>query len=159
MCNVDKSLLFDILNVYSSSFIDRIPKSRVTTGQLDIRLVDSNIDVQRRYGLSSDEKEIVRNMIKELLESNIIRTSCSPFANLILLVKKNGTDLLCVDYRELNSNTVADKYTLPLISDRGYAEQGIFHVWIWQVGFTRYQFIQTRLSVQPLLLQKVNTSF
>jgi len=120
LCDVDKSLLYDILNEYSSSFIDGIPKNRVTTGQLEIRLVDSNKTVQRRpYRLSSDEKEIVRNMIKELLESNIIRPSCSPFASPILLVKKkNGTDRLCVDYRELNSNTVADKYPLPLISDK-----------------------------------------
>lgn len=48
------------------------------------------------------EREIVRNQISELLKVNIIRPSCSPFASPIILVKKkNGSDRLCVDYREV----------------------------------------------------------
>jgi len=54
-----------------------------------------------------------------LLRCDIIRPSCPPYASHILLVKKkSGSDRLCVDYRELNSNTVADKYPLPLIQDQ-----------------------------------------
>jgi len=57
--------------------------------------------------------------IKQLLDANVIRPSSSPFASpMLLLNKKNGTDRLCVDYRELNSNTISDKYLLPLISDQ-----------------------------------------
>jgi len=37
---------------------------------------------------------------------------------MLLVRKKNGTDRLCVDYRELNANTVSNKYPLPLISDQ-----------------------------------------
>jgi len=36
----------------------------------------------------------------------------------MLVKNKNGSDRLCVDYKELNSNTVADKYQLPLIQDQ-----------------------------------------
>jgi len=53
-----------------------------------------------------------------LIEHKVIRPSNSPFASLALLVKKNGSAKLCVDYRELNKNTVAYKFPLPLISDQ-----------------------------------------
>jgi len=69
--------------------------------------------------LGVHEKELVRDKIKEMLAANVICPSNSPFASPILLVKKkDGSDRLCIDYRELNSNSVADKYPLPLISDK-----------------------------------------
>jgi len=120
LSGLDKDRLTSMLQNYSGSFISGIPQSRVTTGQLEIRLIDPNKTVQRRpYRLSVEEKEQVRMSIKQLLDANIIRPSSSPFASPMLLVKKkNGTDRFCVDYRELNSNTISDKYPLPLIPDQ-----------------------------------------
>jgi len=58
----DKDKLLSILQGYSNSFINGIPQSRVTTGQLEIRLTDQNKTVQRRpYRLSVEEKEKVRH--------------------------------------------------------------------------------------------------
>jgi len=116
----DKSKLKNIVDQYTEHFIVGIPSRRVTTGELEIRLLDANKTVQRRpYRLGVDEKELVRDKIKEMLAANVIRPSNSPFASPILLVKKkDGSDRLCIDYRELNANTVADKYPLPLISDQ-----------------------------------------
>lgn len=90
----------------------------MTTGSLEIRLLDMNKTVQRRpYRLSEDERQIVRNKIDQMLEATVIRPSSSPFASPMLLEKKkDGSDRLCIDYRELN--TVSDKYPLPLISDQ-----------------------------------------
>jgi len=69
----DRDQLLSILQEYSGSFINGIPLSRVTTGQLEIRLIDQNKTVQRRaYRLSVEEKEKVRHLIQQLLESNII---------------------------------------------------------------------------------------
>jgi len=54
-----------------------------------------------------------------LIEYKVIRPSHSPFASPALLgKKKNGLERVCVDYRELNKNTAADKFPLPLISDQ-----------------------------------------
>lgn len=104
----DKAELAEVLKSYALKFINGIPSSRVTTGELDIRLIDANKTVMRRpYRLSNDEKLLVRNKIQKLLASNVIRPSCSPFARTMLLVKKeDGSDRLCIDYRELNSNTI-----------------------------------------------------
>ena len=116
----DKDRLISILDRFKNSFITGFPRTRVNTGQLEIRLIDPNITVQRSpYRLSEEERRIVRARISELLRANIIRPSNSPFASPMLLVKKkDGSDRLCVDFRALNKNTVADRYPLPLIADQ-----------------------------------------
>lgn len=109
-----------LLSKYSHLFIRGYPSTRVNTGELEIRLKDSTKCVERRpYRLSPIEREKVRDMVKELLEHNIIRESKSSFSSPIILVKKkNGKDRMCVDYRELNRNTLRDHYPLPIISDQ-----------------------------------------
>ncbi|XP_046629534.1 uncharacterized protein LOC124309914 [Neodiprion virginianus] len=93
----DKRLLVDVLNKFRSTFVIGTPKSRVTTGQLEIRLLDPNRTVQRRpYRLLTVERQIVRDKIKELQEENVIRPSCSPFASPIILVKKKMVLIECV---------------------------------------------------------------
>jgi len=116
----DKSKLKNIFDQYTEHFIIGISSRRVTTGELETRLLDANKTVQRRpYRPGVYEKELVRDKIKELLAANVIRPSNSPFASPNLLVKKkDGSDRLCIDYRELRANTVADKYPFPLISDQ-----------------------------------------
>jgi hypothetical protein len=85
----DRDQLLSIIQEYSGSFINGIPQSRVTTGQLEILLIDQNKTVQRRpYRLSVEENEKVLHLIQQLLESNIIRPSSSPFASPMLLVRK-----------------------------------------------------------------------
>jgi len=120
LCGTDKNKLIKMLENYSTALVKGTPSTRVTTGEMKIRLIDPTKTVQRRpYRLSPEERDIVREKLSELLKCNIIRSSCSPFASPMLLVKKkNDTDRLCVDYRELNSNTIADRYPLPLISDQ-----------------------------------------
>ncbi|CAK1582529.1 unnamed protein product [Parnassius mnemosyne] len=109
-----------LLNKYEHLFIRGYPKTRVNTGALEIRLKNPDKFVERRpYRLSPVEREKVRNIIQELMEHNIIRKSKSPYSSPVILVKKkNGDDRLCVDFRELNSNTLRDHYPLPLISDQ-----------------------------------------
>ncbi|CAK1597862.1 unnamed protein product [Parnassius mnemosyne] len=81
-----------LLNKYEHLFIRGYPKTRVNTGMLEIRL--KNPEIRRTKTIppqSSGERKVK---------------------------KKNGDDRLCVDFRELNANTLRDHYPLPLISDQ-----------------------------------------
>ncbi|KPJ05656.1 Retrovirus-related Pol polyprotein from transposon gypsy [Papilio xuthus] len=106
------------LDQFSDFFITGLPTTRVNTGELKVRLVVKNRTVQRRlYRMSADERNVIRDHVKELLHAKIIRPSCYPFASPAFLVKKHdGSDRRCIDYRELNINTVPDRCPLPLIS-------------------------------------------
>ncbi|XP_063621697.1 uncharacterized protein LOC134793913 [Cydia splendana] len=112
--------LHDIVDKYKDSFTTGNRVSKVNTGELKIRLKNPDKIVQRRpYRLSPTEREKVKEMIADLKSNEIIRESSSPFSSPILLVKKkDGSDRLCVDFRELNANTLRDHFPLPLIADQ-----------------------------------------
>jgi hypothetical protein len=60
----------------------------------------------------------LKEHIKESLEKGFIYPSSSPLgAPMIFVMKKDGTQMLCVDYRALNEVTVKNKYPLPRIDD------------------------------------------
>jgi len=62
---------------------------------------------------------VVGNIISELLDSDIIRPSDSPYASGIVVVKKqNGEHRLCVDYRRLNSITVKIPFPMPNLEEQ-----------------------------------------
>lgn len=90
-----------------------------TDVEMSIRLLDDEPVVYRPYRMAVKEKEIVRSMIDELLENDIIRPSTSAYASPVILVKKKTGDYrLCIDYRALNKKTVKENYPMPLIDDQ-----------------------------------------
>lgn len=57
-------------------------------------------------------------LLKNMLESGVVRESASPWAAPIVLVKKkDGSWRFCVDYRKLNALTHKDAYPLPRIEE------------------------------------------
>ena len=70
------------------------------------------------YQLAYHSQEVLREEIKTLLDQDIIKSSKSPWAAPIVLVKKkDSTQRMCVDYRQLNKFTVNHPYPLPNIDD------------------------------------------
>jgi len=70
------------------------------------------------YQMAPVELTEVKKQIQDLLNNNFIRLSTSTWGALVLLVKKkDGTQRLCIDYRELNEVTIKNKYPLPRIND------------------------------------------
>lgn len=90
-----------------------------SSGKLHIRLSDETPIVRWPYRLAAAEREVVKQIIVELLGNNIISECESPYASPITLVKKkNGQHRMCVDFRALNNITVKDRYPIPRIDDQ-----------------------------------------
>lgn len=54
----------------------------------------------------------------ELMSQGLIQHSNSLFASpVVLVVKKDGTWRMCVDYRALNQVTIKDKFPVPLTKE------------------------------------------
>jgi hypothetical protein len=68
--------------------------------------------------MTTPELAELKEHIKELLEKGFIYPSSSPWgAPVIFVLKKDGTQRLCVDYRTLNEITIKNKYSLSRIDD------------------------------------------
>ena len=56
--------------------------------------------------------------VQQMLSSNVIRPSNSPWASPVVMVRKKDSSLrFCVDFRQLNAATVKDAHPLPRIDD------------------------------------------
>jgi hypothetical protein len=70
------------------------------------------------FRMTTSELAELKEHIKELLEKGFIHPSSSPWGALVIFVlKKDGTQILCVDYCVLNEIIVKNKYPLPRIDD------------------------------------------
>ena len=70
----------------------------------------------RRQNPAVRQEEMVQ--VQQMLSSDIIRPSNSPWASSVVMVKKkDGSLRFCVDFRQLNAATVKDAHPLPRIDD------------------------------------------
>lgn len=109
-----------LISKYRTAFAQNLSELGCTyLNEMEIKLKDSTPVVYRPYRLSFKERELVQEMVRELLVHDIIEESSSCYASPIILVsKKTGGHRLCVDYRTLNNRTIKDHFPLPLIEDQ-----------------------------------------
>ncbi|KAI8517499.1 hypothetical protein Bbelb_035160 [Branchiostoma belcheri] len=98
----------------------------------------------------------VKQHVQDMLDQEVIRESCSPWASPVVLVRKKDGDLrFCVDYRRVNAKTHHDAFPLPRIEESLSALQGaaIFSTLdlasgYWQVAVDEEDKEKTAFSTQ-----------
>uniref|UniRef100_A0A1I7RZG3 RNA-directed DNA polymerase n=1 Tax=Bursaphelenchus xylophilus TaxID=6326 RepID=A0A1I7RZG3_BURXY len=116
-----KKYLTRLIHRYSDVFVGTDGKIGQYTGpiQHEIELINpKDIPRKRPYRVPLPLRSEIERQLKQLLDQKIIEKSSSPFASPIVMVKKkDGTYRLCVDYRQLNQNTVKRVQLLPNIQE------------------------------------------
>jgi len=70
------------------------------------------------YSMSRAELIVLKEWLEENMSKGFIRQSSSPFAAPVLFAMKPGGGLrFCIDYRDINSKTIKNRYPLPLIKE------------------------------------------
>ena len=68
--------------------------------------------------MTAQELEVLKKYLDENLSKGFIRSSLSPVASPVLMVRKpNGGIRVCIDYRALNEITIKNRYPIPRISE------------------------------------------
>ena len=89
--------------------------------------------------------------------AGIIHSSSSPWAiPLHMVLKKNGSPRLCRDYRRMNSFTVPDRYTIPLIGD---AQHILYGKTLFSVINLKSGYNQVTMHPDSILCKVVPTPF
>ncbi|VDI82483.1 Hypothetical predicted protein [Mytilus galloprovincialis] len=112
------SQLQDLVDKYNDVFVgkdSRLGKCSLLKHKIEVP--EGTVPVrQRQFKVGPRQKDVLENMIKDMLEQDIIEESISPWgAPCLLVAKKNNNGYrFVVDFRSLNKHIVnLDAYPLP----------------------------------------------
>lgn len=115
----DRKKLIDILEKFPNLYAtDAKETGRTNLIEHQIHTGDSMPIRKRPFRISPKEREMITDDITELENKGIIRKSKSPWGtNIVLVMKKDGSRRMCMDFRSLNTVTKKDVYPLPRIDE------------------------------------------
>jgi len=108
----------EFLTLFNKVLADRLPPHRPAIDH-EVRLKDGETPTWGPlYSMSRAELVVLKEWLEENMSKGFIRQSSSPFAAPVLFAKKPGGGLrFCIDYRDINSKTIKNRYPLPLIKE------------------------------------------
>ena len=110
----ENSQVKQLLDTYIPKF-EHVSKTTHLTEHI-IRMIHDNPIKQRYYPRNPAMQKVINEEIDELVSNGQIEPSNSPYSSPIVLVrKKDNSWRLCIDYRQLNENSVRDAYPMPQI--------------------------------------------
>ena len=108
--------VMEVLRRYEEIFTEIPGKASVIEHKID--LTDDRSIRCKPYPLPYAKRGEIREEIKNMMDSGIVRESSSPYASpLVVVKKKDGSNRMCVDYRKLNLVTVADPAPMTTAED------------------------------------------
>ncbi|KAE8217699.1 hypothetical protein CF319_g8269 [Tilletia indica] len=175
-------LLVDVLRRHPTAFaLDGRP-GRVVGHEMPIDLVDDRALHPEAPRRASPEKQRAMDAtIDQLLQWDVIEPSTSPISFPVLMVRQYEKWRFCVDYRQLNANTIPDSYPLPttdaifnsltgkrvyssLDAIRGYHQLPVREEDRWKTAFTchrglfQYKTVPFGLRNAPAVFQRLMDS-
>ena len=111
------SLLKEYHDIFSLEKCD-MGHTNATKHKIVLKDLDTPPFKERFCRILSPQLDEVREHLKLMLDTGVIRLSNSPWCNAVVLVrKKDGSLRFCIDFRKLNSLTVKDSHLLPHICE------------------------------------------
>jgi hypothetical protein len=110
----DDPMLCEFMDLFPKE-VPRLPPKRDLEFSIDI--VSGVVPTSRvPYRMSTPKFMELKIQLKEMMDNGYIRSSVSPCgATVVFVKKKDGTLILCIDYRQLNNMTIKNNYPLPRI--------------------------------------------
>nr|GEU29625.1 hypothetical protein [Tanacetum cinerariifolium] len=150
-----KHELTQIMENFSDVFEDpyELPPKRNHDHRIPLILGTSPVNIGP-YRHPPIQKDAIESMVKELLESWVIKPSQIPFAYPIVIVKKmDNTWRMCVDYRQLNKSTLKDKFPITIIDELiVYGQSPPVHV-PYLGGLSKVDAVDRTLEVREQVIQ------
>jgi len=108
----------EFLVLFNKVFADRLPPHRPGIDH-EVRLKDGETPPWGpHYSMSRAELVALKEWSEENMSKEFIRQSSSPFVAPVHFAKTpDGGLRFCIDYRDINSKTIKNQYTLPFIRE------------------------------------------
>jgi hypothetical protein len=106
----------EFLPLFSKVLADRLPPHRSNIDHEVCLWEGETPSWGPLYKMSRDELVVMREWLEENMTKGFIRQSSSPYATPCLFAQKpDGGLRFCIDYRDISSKTIKNRYPLPLI--------------------------------------------